>query len=157
MGSFDIEICSNCGREIARSEQAYVFEGKIVCAECDNAFRNGPVAEPAEIPEPPVAPEPITNVEPKFEEPDQSRPDEQEKNTNSGDVDKHPGFIIAGVILCLLGIGLISIGVVSLVVLFLLGMPIFGILMACVCYTAGTLIFISGIVVTVIAVISRQR
>lgn len=40
MGSSDIEICSNCGREIGRSEQAYVFEVKIVCAQCDKKLRS---------------------------------------------------------------------------------------------------------------------
>ncbi len=157
MGSFDIEICSNCEWEIARSEQAYVFEGKIVCTECDNTLRSGPVDELATTPEPPAAPEPITTTEPQFEELEQFKPVEQEKANQSQDADKPVGLIIAGVILCLLGIGLISIGLVSLAVMFLLDMPIFGILMACWCLTAGTLIFISGIVVTVIAVISRQR
>ncbi len=156
MGSFDIEICSNCGREIARSEQAYVFEGKIVCAECDNTLRSSPVDGPANTPEPSALPEPIITAEPQFEELEQFKPDEQEKEKEYRQEDEHPGFIIAGVILCLLGIGLISIGLVSLAVMFLLGMPIFGILMACWCLTAGTLIFISGIVVTVIAVTSHQ-
>ncbi len=156
MGSFDIEICSKCEWEMARSEQAYVFEGNIVCAECDNTLRSGQVDELAEILEPPTAPEPIITVQSQPEAPSFSEPVEQEKANQNRDADEPVGFIIAGVILCLLGIGLISIGVVSLVVLFLLGMPIFGILMACVCYTAGTLIIISGIVVTVIAVISRH-
>ena len=157
MGSFDIEICYNCGREIAQSEQAYVFEGKIVCAECDNTLQSGPVDEPAATPEPSALPEPIFEVQLQSEAPSLSEPVEKEKAKPSPDTDKPAGFIIAGVILCLLGIGLISIGLVSLAVMFLLGMPIFGILMACWCLTAGTLIIISGIVVTVIAVISRQR
>lgn len=37
----DFESCSECGRKIPRSEQAYVFEGNIVCQECDNILRNG--------------------------------------------------------------------------------------------------------------------
>jgi len=156
MRSFDIEICSNCGREIARSEQAYVFEGKIVCAECDNTLRSGPVDEPAATPEPSALPEPITAVESQSEAPSLSEPVEQEKANQGQDANKPVGFIIAGVILCLLGIGLISIGLVSLAVMFLLGMPIFGILMACWCLTAGTLILISGIAAIVVAVISRQ-
>ncbi|MGB2809728.1 MAG: hypothetical protein WBC22_18450 [Sedimentisphaerales bacterium] len=156
MGSFDIEICSNCGWEIARSEQAYVFEGKIVCAECDNTLRSGPVDEPADTPELSALPEPISTAQSQPEAPSLSVSVEQEKANQGQDADKPVAFIIAGVILCLLGIGLISMGLVSLAVLLLLGMPMFGILMACVCYTAGTLIFISGIVVTVIAVISRQ-
>jgi hypothetical protein len=156
MGSFDIEICSNCGREIARSEQAYVFEGKIICAECDNTLRSGPVDEPATTPEPSALPETITVVQPQPEAPSLSEPVEQEKANQSQDADEPVGFIIAGVILCLLGIGLISIGLISLAVMYLLGMPIFGILMAGLCITAGTLIFISGIAVIVIAAISRQ-
>jgi hypothetical protein len=157
MDSFDIEICSNCGREIARSEQAYVFEGKIVCAGCDNALRSSPVAEPIDTPEPPAAPGPIITAEPQFEELNQSKPVEQEKAKPSPDTDKPVGFIIAGVVLCLLGIGLISIGLVSLAVMFLLGMPIFGILMACWCLTSGMLILISGIAAIVVAVISVRR
>jgi len=156
MGSFDIEICSNCGWEIARSEQAYVFEGKIVCAECDNTLRSSPVDEPAATPEPSALPETISAVQSQSEAPALTKPVEQEKANQGQDADEPVGSIIAGVILCLLSIGLISIGLVSLAVLFLSGMPMFGILMACVCYTAGTLIFISGIVVTVIAVISHQ-
>ncbi len=157
MGSFDIEICSTCEWEIARSEQAYVFEGKIVCAECDNTLRSGQVDELAEILEPPTAPEPIITVQSQSEVPSLSEPVEQEKENQGQDADEPVGFIIAGVILCLLGIGLVSIGLVSLAVMFLLGKPIFGILMAGLCLTAGTLIFISSIAVIVIAVISRQR
>ncbi len=156
MGSFDIEICSNCGRDIARSEQAYVFEGKIVCAECDNALRASQIAEPAEIPEPPAAPEPTTTVEPQFEEPDLSRPYEQENNTNSGDIDKPTGFIIAGVALFLIGAALIHIGLAGLAAFFIGGI-LLGIVLAGWLFILGMLILISGIVVTVIAVISRQR
>jgi hypothetical protein len=155
MHLIDIEICSNCGRDIARSEQAYVFEGKIVCAECDNALRASQIVEPAEIPEPPAAEEPTTNVEPQFEEPDQSKPDEQENNTNSGDVDKYPGFIIAGVILCILGIFLIVLGLLGLAVSFLAGILI-GILPAGWLLILGILIIISGIAAIIIAATSRQ-
>lgn len=157
MGSIDIEICSNCEWEIARSEQAYVFEGKIVCGECDNTLRGGPVDEPAATPELSVLPELISTVQSQPESPILSAPVEQEKANQSQDADEPVGFIIAGVILCLLGIGLISIGLVSLAVLFLLDMPIFGILMAYCCLTAGSLIIISGIAVIVIAVISHLR
>lgn len=157
MGSLDIEICSNCEWEIARSEQAYVFEGSIVCGECDNTLRSGPVDEPAATPEPPALPEPISAAQSQPETPSLSAPVEQEKDNQSRDADEHVGFIIAGVILCLLGIGLISIGLFSLAVLFLLDMLIFGILMAYCCLTAGALIIISGIAVIVIAVISHLR
>jgi len=156
MGLFDIEICSNCGREMPRSEQAYVFEGKIVCAECDNTLRSGPVDEPAATPELSAPPEPISAVQLQPEAPSLPEPVEQEKPNQSQDADEHVGSIIAGVILCLLGIGLISIGLVGLAVMILSGMPIFGILMACCCLTAGSLIIISAIAVIVIAVISRQ-
>ncbi len=156
MGS-DIEICSKCEWEMARSEQAYVFEGKIVCAECDNTLRSGPVDELAEIPKPPTAPEPIINVQLQSEAPSLSELVEQEKANQNQDAAEPVGFIIAGVILCLLGIGLVSIGLVSLAVMFLLNMPIFGILMAYCCLTAGSLIIISGIAVIVIAVISHLR
>lgn len=40
MGSSELEICSNCGREISRSEQAYVLNDKIVCAECNGKLRS---------------------------------------------------------------------------------------------------------------------
>lgn len=39
-GSEDKEICANCGRQIPPSEQACVFNGKIVCAECDEKLRS---------------------------------------------------------------------------------------------------------------------
>lgn len=154
MGSIDIEICSKCEWEIARSEQAYVFEGKIVCAECDNTLRSGPVDEPAEIIEPPTVPEPIITIQSQPEVPSLSESVEQEKENQSQDADEPVASIIAGVILCLLGIGLISIGLVSLAVLLLLGLPIFGILMAVLYLTAGALITISAIAVIVITVIS---
>ncbi len=154
MGSFDIEICSNCGPEISRSEQACVFAGNIVCAECDNTLRSVPVDELAAIS---AGPAPATEVELQTETPGPSAPLEQEKANQIRNESKPVGFIITGVILCLLGIGLIGIGLVSLAVLFLLGSPIFGILMAGWCLTSGILIVISGIVVTVIAVISRRR
>lgn len=155
MHLIDIEICSNCGREIGRSEQAYVFEGKIVCVECDNALRSNQTVKPTEIPKPPAEPEPKTTVELQFEEPDQSRPREREKEKQYREEDKHPKFVIAGIILCLLGIVLIGMGLIVLAVMFLLGMPIFGILMAGLYLTAGTLIIISGIAAIFIAAISR--
>lgn len=154
MGSFDIEICSNCGREMPRSEQAYVFEGKIVCAECDNALRSGPVDEPATAPEPLALPETISIAQPQSEALSLSEPVEQKTNQDR-DTDKPVGSIIAGVILCLLGIGLIGMGLIGLAVMFLLGMPIFGILMAGLYLTAGILIIIFGIAATIIAAISR--
>jgi hypothetical protein len=39
MGPSEIEICTNCKREIGRSEQAYVFKAMILCAECDRQLR----------------------------------------------------------------------------------------------------------------------
>jgi len=39
MGPNEVEICTNCKRPIGRSEQAYVFDGKIICAECDKKLR----------------------------------------------------------------------------------------------------------------------
>ncbi|MFC1764067.1 hypothetical protein ACFL6U_18585 [Planctomycetota bacterium] len=35
----EIETCSNCACEIPPSEQAHVFNGKIVCAKCDRGLR----------------------------------------------------------------------------------------------------------------------
>ena len=40
MGRSDFEKCTECGYQIPRSEQAYVFKGSIVCAECDKMLRN---------------------------------------------------------------------------------------------------------------------
>jgi hypothetical protein len=154
MGSFDIEICSNCGREMPRSEQAYVFEGKIVCAECDDTLRTGAVDEPVAAPEPPDLSELITSVQLQSEAHSLSEPIEKEKANQNQDADTPVGYIIAGVVLCLLGIGLIGVGLVGLAVMFLLGMPIFGILMAGLYLTAGALITISAIAVIVITVIS---
>ncbi len=155
MHLIDIEICSNCGREIGRSEQAYVFGGKIVCAECDNALRSNQTVQPTEIPKPAAAPEPTTSAELQFEESNKSRPREQEKEKQYREENKHPGLMIAGVILCLLGIGLTGMGLIGLAAMFLLDMPIFGILMAVLYLTSGTLIIISGIAATFIAAISR--
>lgn len=39
MSGMNEEICENCGGEISRSEQAYVFHGMIVCGECDKKLR----------------------------------------------------------------------------------------------------------------------
>jgi SAP domain len=39
MGPSKIEICTNCKRQIGRSEQAYVFKAMILCAECDRQLR----------------------------------------------------------------------------------------------------------------------
>ena len=156
MGSIDIEICSNCEWEIARSEQAYVFEGKIVCAECDNTLRGGPVDEPAEILEPPTAPEPIITVQSQSEAPSLSEPVEQEKANQSQDEDKPVGFIIAGVALFLIGVALAHIGLAGLAAFFIGGI-LLGIVLAGWLFILGMLILISGIVVTVIAAISRQR
>lgn len=38
----DKEICTYCGRQMPSSEQACVFEGNIVCAQCDNKLRSKP-------------------------------------------------------------------------------------------------------------------
>jgi len=35
-----VEVCSNCCKEIEKLEQACVFKGEIVCAECDKKLRN---------------------------------------------------------------------------------------------------------------------
>jgi hypothetical protein len=145
MGSNDIEICSNCGREINWSEQAHVFEGNIVCAACDKDLREGPQLQPTASPEP------------QAEATSPLKPDEQEKEKQRVVVGKSVGFIIAGVILCLLGVGLIVIGLVGLVVLFILGCSQIGVLIAGGCVTLGMLILILGIAAIVIAVISRQR
>ncbi|MHC4112177.1 MAG: DUF423 domain-containing protein [Planctomycetota bacterium] len=156
MVSFDIEICSNCEWEIARSEQAYVFEGKIVCAECDNTLRSGPVDELAEILEPPAALEPIITIQSQSEAPSLSEPAEQEKANQSQDADKPIGFIIAGVSLFLIGVALTHIGLAGLAAFFIEGI-LLGIVLAGWLFILGMLILFSGIVVTVIAVISRQR
>ncbi|MFC1738316.1 hypothetical protein ACFL1G_04600 [Planctomycetota bacterium] len=39
MSSSEFEICSNCKREILPSEPVCVFNGSIVCAECDGKLR----------------------------------------------------------------------------------------------------------------------
>lgn len=144
MGSNDIEICAECGREISRAEQAHVFDGNIVCAECDKELREGP------------QPQPTASPEPQAEAASPLKPDEQEKEKQRVVVGKSVGFIIAGVILCLLGVELIVIGLVGLAVLFILGCSQIGVLIAGVCVTLGMLILILGIAAIVIAVISRQ-
>jgi hypothetical protein len=144
MCSFDIEICSNCGREIGRSEQAYVFEGKIVCAECDKALRTNLIVEPAEIPESLAEQGPITTTELQFEEPDQSISHEKEKEKEYQEKNKHHGLIIVGVILLTIGISLIGLGLLGLIASFLAGILI-GILPAGWLLTLGILITILGI------------
>lgn len=154
MCSFDIEICSNCGREIARSEQAYVFEGKIVCAECDNTLRSGPVDILATTPESSALPEPISAVQSQSEAPGLSQPIEQEKANQSQDADKPAGFIIAGVSLFLIGISLIHIGLAGSAA-FLLEGTLLGIVLAGWLLTLGILILTLGIAAIIIAAISR--
>jgi len=143
MDTSDIEFCSNCGRAISRSVQAYVFEGNIVCAECDKELREGP------------QPQPTASPEPQAEAASPLKPDDEEEKQRVV-VGKSVGFIIAGVILCLLGVGLIVIGLVGLAVLFILGGSTIGVLMAGGCVTLGMLILILGIAAIVVAVISRQ-
>jgi hypothetical protein len=197
MGPINTEICSNCGREIARSEQAYVFEGNIVCVECDLQLRSGQFIEPVSIPEPAAESEPITEPQPVVtpepataepiaepesvtapepaaaepsaipelmaaneqqpEEPKLEKIEDQNKEKQSQDADKPVGLIVAGVILCLLGIGSIIIGLVSIAASFFFGLPLFGILIAGGCLLLGMLILIAGIAATVIAVVSRRR
>jgi uncharacterized membrane protein len=50
MSPANIEICSNCGRLLLHSEQAYIARGKIVCAECDKALRSAQVPQPTPLP-----------------------------------------------------------------------------------------------------------
>lgn len=155
MHLIDIEICSNCGKEIGRSEQAYVFEGKIVCVECDKALRTNQIPETTERTEPQTEPEPTISVELQFEEPYQSIPDEQEeKEKEYLEEEKHPGLIIASVILCIIGISLTGLGLLGLAVSFLadilIGIPLAGLLLI-----LGILIIISGITAIIIAGISR--
>jgi len=146
MGPTDIEICSNCEREIARSEQAYIFEGNIVCAECNKELQSGPQLQPA------------ASTEPQPELAGPSKPKEvQERGKQNWRVDKPVGFIIAGVILCLLGVALIDIGLASLAVWFFLGFSLIGMLVAGGCVTSGMLILTLGIAAIVVAVISHQR
>ena len=156
MGSFDIEICSKCEWEMARSEQAYVFEGNIVCAECDNTLRGGPVDEPAATPELSALPEPIYTVQSQSEAPSLSEPVEQEKTNQSQDADKPVGFIIAGVALFLIGVALAHIGLAGLAAFFIGGI-LLGIVLAGWLFILGMLILISGIAAIIIAAISRQR
>jgi predicted RNA-binding Zn-ribbon protein involved in translation (DUF1610 family) len=156
MGSFDIEICSNCGREIARSEQAYVFESKIVCAECGNTLRSGSVDEPANTPEPLALPESISAAHSQPETPGLSETVEKEKANQALDTDKPVGFIITGVSLFLIGAALIHIGLAGLAAFFIGGI-LFGIVLASWLFILGMLILISGIAAIVIAATSSQR
>ena len=166
MHLIDIEICSNCGREIGRTEQAYIFEGKIVCVECDKELRTNQIVQPTGIPEPaeiakptqisvpPVAHEPITTAELQFEKPDQSESREREKEEEYRKEDKHPGLIIVGVILCIIGISLISLGLLGLVASFLTGILI-GILPAGWLLILGILIIITGITAIIVSATFR--
>lgn len=146
MGSIDIEICSNCERAISRSEQAYIFDGNIVCAECNKELRSG------------LQLQPVASSEPQPESTGPSKPkDVQERGKQNWRVDKSVGFIIAGVILCLLGVALIDIGLAGLAVWFFLGFSLIGMLVAGGCVTSGMLILILGVAAIVVAVISHRR
>ena len=50
MSGINKEICGKCGKEIGRSEQAYVFDGKINCGECDAKIRNNETASKKKTP-----------------------------------------------------------------------------------------------------------
>jgi len=52
MSPTNVEICSNCGQVLLRSEQAYVVRGKIVCPECDKLLRSEQALQPAPSPDP---------------------------------------------------------------------------------------------------------
>lgn len=158
MGSIDIEICSKCERAISRSEQAYVFEGSIVCAECDKELRSGPQSQLAAMPEEVITIEPATEEKPQSESISCSKPNEiQERGKYTSNVGKPVGLIIAGVVLCLLGVGFITIGLVGLATSLLLGLPLFGMLIAAGCFSVGLLILILAIAAIVLAVISNRR
>lgn len=156
MGSINIEICSNCERAISRSEQAYVFEGNIVCADCDTKLRSGQQPQQTAMPEQIVIIEPVDSVESQPEATGCSNSKEvKEKGKQTSYVDRPVGFIIGGVILCFLGIALIDIGLVGLAVFFLGGFLI-GILMAAGYIIFGLLILILGIASIVVAVVSKR-
>ncbi len=43
-----VEVCTSCGKRIGKLEQACLFEGNIVCAQCDSKLRlkpNGPTEQ----------------------------------------------------------------------------------------------------------------
>ena len=52
MSPTNVEICSNCGRLLLHSEQAYVVRGKIVCPECDKLLRSEQAPQPTPSPKP---------------------------------------------------------------------------------------------------------
>ncbi len=37
-----VEQCENCGRLIGKLEQAYVYEGRVVCEQCNEKLTKGP-------------------------------------------------------------------------------------------------------------------
>jgi predicted Zn finger-like uncharacterized protein len=39
--STPVQECTSCGREIAKLEQACIFEGRVVCKQCDETLRKG--------------------------------------------------------------------------------------------------------------------
>ena len=52
MSPTDAEVCSKCGRLLPPSQQACVFGGMIVCAECDKVLRSKQAPQPAPLPKP---------------------------------------------------------------------------------------------------------
>ena len=153
MGSIDVEICTNCERLIARTEQAFVFEGNIVCADCDTKLRSGPQPQKNAMPEQIVTIEQVNSVESQPETTSCSNSNDV-KGKKASYVDRPVGFIIGGVILSFLGIALIDIGLIGLAVFFLGGFLI-GILMTAGYVIFGLLILILGIASVVLAVISK--
>jgi hypothetical protein len=57
MNPTDAEACSKCGRLLPPSQQACVFGGMIVCAECDRALRSKQAPQSAPSPKPAVSAE----------------------------------------------------------------------------------------------------
>ena len=144
MGLSDIEICTNCGRVILRSEQAYVFEDKIVCEECDRKLRSGPQPRSAGMPE-------LQRMSPGSTKLEEEQAGE-EQNWFAG---KRVGFVVAGICLVLLGVNLISIGVMALGGAFLLRSGIL-IVLGGGCVVSGTVILVTGVASIMVATLSGQ-
>ena len=112
------------------------------------------MAEPSEIPEPLAAPKPENTIESQPETPRPSKPQVQEKQER--EENKSIAFTIAGVTLCLIGMGLSGLGLVGLAVSFFEEILI-GILSAGWLLMLGMLIIISGIAAIAADVLFRNR
>ncbi len=53
------EVCEKCGRAIGKLEHPFVYEGHVVCKDCNKKLRDGPQEIAAESGSPPATPDTV--------------------------------------------------------------------------------------------------